>query len=532
MKKRSRGGIGLERSRSYREVARLLYRAIAESPIPLIIHDENSRILQVSKGWTRFSGYTIEDIPTLGDWRQRAYGVRQPVQQFINELGTDETVDDGDWLITAKDGSQRIWHFLVTPLGRFEGRRLLLATAVDVTERKRVEQALLKTEELLKQGIRVAWLGIFDHDQINQKIYWSPEMRAICDMESDETVTLAGFLAQVHPEDRDVIARTIRQAHDPAGNGRYDVEHRIIHRDGSVRWVRIKSQTFFEGEAGARHAVRTVGAALDITDQKLADQYRERLIAHEQELRAAAESANRLKDDFLSTLSHELRTPLTSIIGWTCLLREGPLEATASRAIATIERNARTQQRLIEEILDVSRIASGKFAFTPSALELQPVIAAAVDSIRPTAEERRIHLETSLSCPGIFVFGDSDRLIQMASNLLSNAVKFTPPGGAVQVRLYRADSTIKFIVTDTGEGIDPSFLPHVFDRFRQGNSTTTRKYGGLGLGLAIVHHILELHGGSIRAESPGKGKGATFVVDLPILTPADAKEPVLSRRAL
>jgi PAS domain S-box-containing protein len=520
MKKRSRGGIGLEKSRSFgREVARLLNRAILESPIPVIIHDENSRILQVSKGWTRFSGYTIEDIPTLGDWRQRAYGVRAPAQQFIDHLGTDETVDDGDWLITAKDGSKRVWHFMVTPLGRFEGRRLLLATAVDVTERKRVEETLLKTEELLKQGVRVAWLGIFDHDQINETIYWSPEMRAICGMETDEAVTLAGFITRVHPEDRDLIARTIRHAHDPAGNGRYDVEHRIVHRDGSVHWVRIKSQTFFDGVADARHPVRTVGAALDITDQKLAEQYRERLIAHEQELRSAAESANKLKDDFLSILSHELRTPLTSIIGWTCLLRENQLEPTALRAVDTIERNARTQQRLIEEILDVSRIASGKFTSNPSPLELQPVIAAAVDSIRPTAEARGICLETALSCSGVSVFGDSDRLLQMASNILSNAVKFTPRGGTVQVRLYCVDSSIKFIVTDTGEGIDPSFLPHVFGRFRQGNSTTTRKHGGLGLGLSIVHHILELHGGTIRAESPGAGKGATFVVDLPILTP-------------
>src|SRR5215831_1051584 len=527
MKKRSQGGTSLEKSRSFREVARLLYRATAESPIPLIIHDEDSRILQVSKGWTRFSDYTIEDIPTLGDWRQRAYGVREPVQQFIDELGADETVDDGDWLITAKDGSKRIWHFMVTPLGRFEGRRLLLATGVDVTERKRVEEELLKTEEFLKQGVRVACLGIFDHDQVNETLYWSSEMKAICDLEPGEPATLAAFIERVHPEDRDRIARTIQQAHDPTGTGLYDVEHRIVRRDGSVRWLRIKSQTFFDGRQGPPHAVRTVGAVLDVTDQKLAEQYRERLIAHEQELRAAAESANRLKDDFLSTLSHELRTPLTSIIGWTSLLREGQLETTASRALDTIERNARTQQRLIEEILDVSRIASGKFAFTPITLELQPVIAAAVDSIRPAAEARRTHLEASLSCPGLYVFGDSDRLLQMASNLLSNAVKFTPPGGTVQVRLYRADSTIKFVVTDTGEGIDPSFLPHVFDRFRQGNSTKTRKHGGLGLGLAIVRHILELHGGSVRAESPGKGKGATFIVDLPILTPADSKERAL-----
>ena len=168
----------------------------------------------------------------------------------------------------------------------------------------------------------------------------------------------------------------------------------------------------------------------------------------------------------------------------------------------------------------MSRIASGKFTFTPSAIEFQQVIEAAVDSIRPAAEARNIRLKTSLSSAGLLVFGDPDRLLQMASNVLSNAVKFTPPEGTIQVRLFCENSSIKFIVSDTGEGIDSKFLPHVFDRFRQANSTTTRKHGGLGLGLAIVHHIIGLHGGTIRAESPGLGKGATFVVDLPVLKAA------------
>jgi PAS domain S-box-containing protein len=516
--KKNQGGIGLERSRSSRrEIIRFLNRAIVEFPIPLIIYDESSRILQMSRGWTRFSGYTIEDIPTLGDWRARACGVREPVGQFIDELKTDKTVDDGDWLITAKDGSKRVWHFIVTPLGLFEGRRLLLTTAVDVTEPKRVEEALLKTEELLKQGIRVACLGMFDHDQLNETVYWSPELRTICGLAPGEPATLAAFIGLVHPEDRDRIAQTIQKAHDPTGNGLYDVEHRIVRRDGSVRWLRIMSQTFFEEVDGTRRAVRTVGAVLDITDQKLAEQYRERLIVREQELRTAAESANRLKDEFLATLSHELRTPLTSIIGWTCILRKHELDPDALRALGTIERNARAQQKLIEEVLEVSRIAAGKFAFAPCSLELQPVIAAAVESMRPTAQVGNIRLETSLSCSGVRVSGDPDRLLQMASNLLSNAVKFTPPGGTIKVRLYCADSSIRLIVADTGEGIDPNFLPHVFGRFRQANSTKTRKHGGLGLGLAIVHHIIELHGGTIRAESLGKGKGATFVVDLPII---------------
>jgi signal transduction histidine kinase len=318
-----------------------------------------------------------------------------------------------------------------------------------------------------------------------------------------------------------MIARGIRNAHDPKGNGLYEVEHRLLRRDGSVRWVRIKSQTFFAGAGWARHPVRTIGALLDITEQKMAEEYRERLLAHEQDLRAAAESANRLKDEFLSTLSHELRTPLTSIIGWTCILRGGTLEPATLRALDTIERNARAQQRLIEEILDVSRIASGKFAFLPHPLELQPLIEAAVESIRPVAVARQIRLETSLLSSGLLVYGDPDRLLQMASNILSNALKFTPPGGTVQVKLCRRDSSISFLVSDTGEGIDAAFLPHVFDRFRQANSTSTRKHGGLGLGLAIVQHIVYLHGGTIRAESPGRGKGTTFVIDLPIHTPVD-----------
>jgi PAS domain S-box-containing protein len=358
MKKRASPGVRLAKSHSSkREILRLLNRLIAESPIPLIIQDENNRILQISKGWTRFSGYTIEDIPTLGDWRWRAYGVQElPVPQ-IAEFATDETIDDGEWVIIAKDGSRRIWHFMVTPLGLLEGRRLVLVTAVDVTDLKRTEETLLKTEELLRQGVRVAGLGIFDHDQVRETVSWSPEMRAICGAEPDEPISLEKFIALVYPEDRDMIASGIQKAHDPRGDGMYDVEHRLLHRDGSVRWVRIKSQTFFQGAGRTRHPVRTVGALLDITGQKAAEEYRERVLAREKELRASAESANRLKDDFLSILSHELRTPLTSIIGWTSILREQQLDQTALRAVNTIDRNARTQQRMTEEILDVSRIA-------------------------------------------------------------------------------------------------------------------------------------------------------------------------------
>jgi PAS domain S-box-containing protein len=522
MRKRSTAISGVAPRSPQPEIGPHLGRAIIDCPIPLIIHDENDRILQMSKGWTRFSGYTLEDIPTIADWRQRAYGARQKqTRQDLDELfRRNETTDDGEWVITAKDGSRRIWHFLITPLGSHKGVRLLLATAVDVTERKRTEETLLKTEELLKQGVRVAGLGIFDHDQIAETLYWSPEMRVILGWGVDEPATLAAFVSLIHPDDRDHISEAIRRAHHPQGDGRFDVEHRLVRRDGSMGWVRIKSQTFFEGEEDARRPVRTVGAILDITERKLTEEYRARLFEREQELRVAAESANRLKDDFLSTLSHELRTPLTAIIGWATMLREQRLdEAAQSRGIDTIERNARAQQRLIEEILDVSRIASGKFTFAPRAVELNPIVDAAIESARPTADAKNVRLETDRPSPDAKVFGDPDRLLQMTSNLLANAIKFTPAGGVIRVSVRQQESSITLSVTDTGEGIAPGFLPHVFDRFRQGDSATTRKHGGLGLGLAIVLRIVELHGGAIRAESAGRGKGAAFIVDLPALNP-------------
>jgi PAS domain S-box-containing protein len=524
MKKRSPAVIGVARPRSsQREIGSLLDRAIVECPIPLIIHDESDRILQMSKGWTRFSGYTLEDIPTLGAWRQRAYGVgAQSGRRQIDELFlANETVDDGEWVITARDGSKRIWHFMVTPLGVYQGRRLLLATAVDVTERKRVEEALLKAEELLKQGVRVAGLGIFDHDQVTEGLYWSPEMRMICGWGPSEPASLAAYVDHIHPGDREAISLAIRNAHDPRGDGRFDVEHRFVRGDASVRWVRIKSQTFFEGEKDARRPVRTVGALLDITEQKLAEQYREQLYAREQELRAAAESANKLKDDFLKTLSHELRTPLTAIIGWTSLLRQQQDDASTLKGVEIIERNARAQQKLIDEILDVSRIVSGKFVFSPYALEFSPIVESAVENIRPAADARGIGLDIELSVAGVAVFGDPDRLLQMASNILSNAVKFTPKHGTVRVSLRQWESSVRLTVSDTGEGIAPEFLPYVFDRFRQADSASTRKHGGLGLGLSIVRHIVELHGGAVHAESAGVGTGSTFIVDLPVFVRAE-----------
>jgi CheY-like chemotaxis protein len=222
-----------------------------------------------------------------------------------------------------------------------------------------------------------------------------------------------------------------------------------------------------------------------------------------------------MKDEFLATLSHELRTPLNSVLGWARLLRTRSFdEATTARALETIERNAKSQAQLIEDILDVSRIIRGKLHLNLRPIRLAPVIEAAIDSVRPSAEAKSIQLEAVLDPMVDLVAGDPDRLQQIVWNLLTNAIKFTPEGGKIEVRSLRVGSHAQIQVSDTGIGISPEFLPYVFDRFRQADSTTTRSHSGLGLGLAIVRHLVELHGGSVYADSAGEGQGSTFTVQL------------------
>ena len=245
---------------------------------------------------------------------------------------------------------------------------------------------------------------------------------------------------------------------------------------------------------------------------------RSRLLASEQAAREEAEQANHLKDEFLATISHELRTPLTAIIGWSTMLRGGKLdESLSARAIETIYRNAQSQNQLIADLLDVSRIISGKLRLDVRTIELPAIIEAAVDAVRPAAEAKGIQLQSLIDPLAGPISGDADRLQQIIWNLLTNAIKFTPKGGRVQVKLERIDSHVEIRVTDSGIGISPEFLPYVFDRFRQADAATTRMHGGLGLGLSIVRQLTELHGGTVRVESEGEGKGATFIISLPFI---------------
>lgn len=256
-----------------------------------------------------------------------------------------------------------------------------------------------------------------------------------------------------------------------------------------------------------------------ISELQRSEEAREQLLLRAERARAEAEAANRIKDEFLATLSHELRTPLTSLLGWSSVLRESRRdEKVLAQGLDAIDRNARVQAQLIDDLLDVSRIVSGKLKLDVRPLDVCSVTCAAIAVVQPAADAKGITLDYWAQ-PGLgAISADSARLQQIIWNLLSNAVKFTPPGGRINVRVQRDGQNIKVTVNDTGQGIDPEFLPRVFDRFRQADSSTTRSFGGLGLGLAIVRHLVELHGGTVSADSEGVGKGATFSASFPLLT--------------
>ena len=288
-------------------------------------------------------------------------------------------------------------------------------------------------------------------------------------------------------------------------------EKQYIRKDGTRAWAMVGAAAISESDD------RWMSFIMDISDRKHAAVEREAAYQREHAARTQAEEATRLKDEFLANLSHELRTPMNAIIGWTHLLKSGRLDdAQRQRAMESIDRGARSQAKLIEDLLDVSRIVSGKLSLTITPVDLRAVLNAALDSQRPAAQAKNIRLEMGSAAPDCAVMGDVGRLQQVFLNILSNALKFTPAGGQVNVTLESTTDCACVSIADSGEGIAAEFLPYVFDRFRQADGTSTRNHMGLGLGLAIVKHVVEMHAGTVVARSEGTEKGATFIVTLPL----------------
>lgn len=333
-----------------------------------------------------------------------------------------------------------------------------------------------------------------------------------------------GWATPLHPDDVERSRR--RWEHSLQTGELYEIEYRFRRFDGIYRWFLGRAAPMRDEN---EQIVRWFGTCTDIDDQKHAASERVQALKREEHARMEAETANRLKDEFLAVVSHELRTPLTPILGWIEMLRDEESEPVfRKQAYDVIERNARAQSQIVNDLLDVSRIITGKMRLDVRAVDLNRVLFAAIQTCESAATAKGVELVRQFpDSPSLFV-GDADRLQQVAWNLISNAIKFTPRGGTVTIRLERYGSALRFCIEDTGSGIDPEFLPYVFERFRQADTSSTRRFGGLGLGLSIVKHLVEQHGGEVSVTSEGKGRGTTFCVDLPIapLLPSYSDEDV------
>src|SRR5690349_18986567 len=401
-----------------------------------------------------------------------------------------------------------------------------IAVVTDITARKQAESAAHTAYRQLAFHVESSPLAVIEWDSDFRVSRWSASAERLFGWKADEVIGKHVNEWQfVFADDVDAVALvTNRQREGVEVQG--VLRNRNYTRDGSVLFCEWYNSVLHDDRG---ELVSVLSLVLDVTARKAAEDDRAALLIRERDARKHAEEADRLKDEFLATLSHELRTPLTSILGWASMVRNGEVEgANATRAIETIERNARSQARLIDDLLDVSRIITGNLRLDLHPLNLAPIVDAALDALRPTADVKGIKLQTRFVPEECLVKGDPHRLRQVIWNLLSNAIKFTQRGGSVSIDLNCIESTARLTVSDTGDGISPDFLPYVFDRFRQAEGSISRKQGGLGLGLAVARHLVELHGGTVTAESEGLGKGSVFIVDLPLAQerrdPARAEE--------
>ena len=430
-------------------------------------------------------------------------------------------VEDEGWRIRS-DGT-RFWASTIITALRFPDGKLRGFAKItrDLTERRIAEEKLRQSEELFRMLIAsVHEYAIFMLDPSGRIATWNAGAHRIKQYTAEEIIGkhFSVFYAE---EDKDKPDRVLEIA---IRDGSVEDEGWRVRKDGSRFWANVVITAIFD-DAGTLRGFAKV--TRDITDRKMAEralleQQAARLKAEFERQQAeasyrAAQEANKAKDEFLMTLSHELRTPMTAILGWARLLPTMRADdPSLGEAVRAISRSAQHQARLIDDVLDVSRIVSGKLRLAVETVDAVPILSAALDAVRPGAEMKGLQLRSDLPADVGKITVDPTRFQQIVWNLLSNAVKFTPRGGIVELVARRAESNLEVSVRDTGEGIDPGFLPHVFEQFRQAESSTTRIHGGLGLGLSIVRYLVEAHGGKIQAESGGKGKGATFTITIPV----------------
>ncbi|RZM82203.1 PAS domain-containing protein [Leptolyngbya iicbica] len=476
----------------------------------------------LSAEWLQMLGYEASELPDkYSSWEQLIHpdDKSRVMETLYAHLQDERHSYQYEYRLRTKTGG---WKWIANfgkVVKRDEAGKAIRMAGIhlDISDRKQAEAQLRLSEAryrtLANAVAQLIWVSGAD----GQVEFFNQQWYAYTGL-PEADLSRRRWSEVIHPDDLAPIEaiRTDALARQTA----YEVEARIKRYDQTYRWHLTRVMPLCD-EAG--QVINWFGTATDIHDRKLAAAEREQLLAQEQAARAAAERANRMKDEFLAILSHELRSPLNPILGWAQLLQTREFERPKMlQALSSIERNAKLQTQLIDDLLDVAKILRGKLKLDYAAVDLILVINAAIEIVQTSAIAKSIAIESQLQPSKHSVWGDQGRLQQIIWNLLSNAIKFTPKAGQVTVALTQTETTACIAVTDTGKGIQPEFLPHIFDSFRQEDVSITREHGGLGLGLAIARHLTEAHGGSIAVSSPGVGQGATFTVTLPLMAAPSA----------
>ena len=513
-----------ERIRHSEELLRLLVESVRDYAIFML--DPGGHIMSWNAGAQRFKGYRPEEI--IG----RHFSVFYPIEDQHKpaaelEIAQREgSVEDEGWRV-RKDGT-RFWaNVVITALFDATGTlRGYAKVTRDLTQRRAQEEDLRRSEELFRLLIEsVKDYAIFMLDARGMVMTWNAGAQRIKGYTPDEII--GRHFSTFYPEEDVQNGKPARELELAQRDGSVEDEGWRIRKDGTRFWANVIITAVFDRHNELRGFAKVTR---DMTDRKRAEEMQQALLQqrearfHAEEERRRAEASyrvaqetNRAKDEFLMTLSHELRTPLTSILGWSRMLPTiPPGDKVFAEAIAAIGRSAEVQARLIDDVLDVSRIVSGKLRLSVENVDLVRLLTSSIDAVRPSADAKQITISSSFEPNLGTLVADATRLQQVVWNLLTNAVKFTPRLGTIDVSARRTASHVQIAVTDSGEGIDPAFLPHVFEPFRQAENPSTRVHGGLGLGLSIVRYLAEAHGGTVAAQSQGRGLGATFTVTLPI----------------
>jgi PAS domain S-box-containing protein len=477
-------------------------RALASETVGVLFFTLDGRITDANACFERMSGYHREELRHLPDWRR----LTDPQFLAATERAAAELLTRGETApyekqMIRKDGSR--WWGLFAPR-QIDGRTAeCIEFIIDITQAKRAEAALRESDERHRMALDAADLGTWKHDISSGRVHLDARAQIHYGIDRN-TADIGDIFARIHPDDRSGLQQAVAGALDPLKKLPVRAEYRVLQPGGGERWLSVNGHVHFEGPAGAERPVVGVGTTRDVTVQRRAEE--------------ALREADRRKDEFLAILAHELRNPLAPVRTAVGILRSpGVPEPLLARSRDIIERQVAHMTRLIDDLLDVSRLSRGKMTLQCGPLLLDQVLDAAIETARPIIEEHLHHLEQRRATTPVCVDGDAARLSQVFANLLNNAAKYTPAGGKIAVDVVENERTVDIQVTDTGEGIVADRLDRIFELFAQGSGASSPAIGGLGIGLALARRLVELHGGTLRASSPGAGQGATFTVTLPTI---------------